>query len=197
MQGAENRRGAQTRLIAWIVTGALVVVAAWTLAFVWLMRDLLGLQQNLVRVVVPGSKTLHFAEPGSYTIFLEYQGVVDGRIITAPPTVDVRCTLRAPQTGAEVPITRTEGGTYEYGSTSGRSVAGFKLKQPGDYVLTCERAGGPASNVTITIGRIFGPLFMAVARTIVMIFGSLAAGAVIIVVALVKYVRTARKESAL
>ncbi|MGH7890104.1 MAG: hypothetical protein ACRENF_06095, partial [Thermodesulfobacteriota bacterium] len=57
---------------------AVLVFVVGCALFGWfLFRNLNGLIENLTRVIVPGKAEIMLSDPGTYTIFYEYQSVLD------------------------------------------------------------------------------------------------------------------------
>lgn len=103
------------------------------------LKDVTG---SLTQIVVPGGAVLTF-EPGHYTIFHEYQSVVDGRIYSG---TDI--------SGLLVQVVPTDGGqpvalgqpgvssTYEFGGRAGQSVFAFDVTKAGEYRLAASYPEG-------------------------------------------------------
>lgn len=158
----------------WYVAAGAVFLIGSLLAGVLAYRfvsGLLNLTDSLTQVVVPGTADLTLEDSGDYTIFYEYQSVVDGRVYMtgeSVPGLDVSLVSR--EDGSPValtsPATRT---TYNVGERAGVSVLSFSIDRPGTYELSASylpgRSGpevvlavgqGVGRGILTSIGAIFG-----------------------------------------
>ena len=91
----------------WMYLLALVMFANAVGAIVWAIPNLVGGIGEMagVQIVVPGTTEVTLDKPGNYTLSHEYQSVVNGkRYSTQGAISDLKCTLRSPATGREVPL---------------------------------------------------------------------------------------------
>ncbi|HSC44722.1 MAG TPA: hypothetical protein VLC94_02775 [Candidatus Acidoferrum sp.] len=126
---------------------------------------------SLTQIVVPGEKELNLAEPGEYTIFLEEQSEVDGRIYSARGAIrGLKCTVAAQSGNEELPVRSLSSTvTYTLSRRSGRSILQFDVANAGVYKIGCaypENAAAPQTVIAVGTGvdtRIFNTLLRSLA----------------------------------
>jgi hypothetical protein len=160
-----------------------------------LFHGLMHVTDSLKQIVVPGSAELNL-KPGRYSVFLEEQSTVNGKIYSTTQSVDgLACRVSSVQNGATIPIEKPSGSsTYSVGGRSGHSVLEFPIQQDGRYLFECdygENSKGP--EVVVAVGSGVGE---AIARTV---FGALASffgggGACLFVVLVVVIKREREKK---
>jgi hypothetical protein len=108
------------------------------------LAPLYTVTSGLTRVGAPGRHPLTLDEPGSYTVYYEYRGVLDGRAYaTAEQPPDLRLELTSSETGAEVPLVGSTAPPGYWGSdAAGVALMDFVIDRPGRYELTATAAGG-------------------------------------------------------
>ncbi len=147
---------------------------------------------SLTQVIVPGKAELKLQGGRTYTVFYEWESVVNNRVYsTAESLSGLECRVGSIGAGESLTIRQPRmNSTYAVGSRSGRAVLEFPVVKDGLYEFACGYANGSASpEVVVAVGSgfqkaLFGILFMS--------FGSLAAGGflcagVVITVALMRY----------
>ena len=137
--------------------GVVFVLAGAGLFVYFLFHGLSHLTDSLTQVVVPGHKELSLNKPATYTVFLEEQSVVDGRIYSTTEAVNgLNCSVTAQPGGQQIPLHHPRmSTTYNVSGRSGRSVLEFPVKVPGQYELSCnypEDAKGPQTVVAVGAG---------------------------------------------
>jgi len=99
-----------------------------------------------VQFVAPGTKEINVVEPGTYTLWNDYEAIFQGRSYSTPSNSlpdGLHVKLRRKDTGANLEM-RSSFGTYmRSGSTASRSIGCFALKQPSRYELSVTN---PSSN---------------------------------------------------
>ena len=127
-----------------------------------------NVSHSFVRVVAPGTTTVRLNDSGTYTIYYEYEGVVDGQTYSAdetPPNMVVEITSVA--TGAMVDVQSADSGAYSLDSRSGIAVMSFTIDTPGQYQIATHYSDGSSSGeVVLAIGH-------GIARNIVWGVGSI------------------------
>lgn len=149
-------------------------VGAATAAFVGMLGNLGEIRQSMIRVVVPGERSVYLAEAGIYTVFFEFKSELDGRIYDSPENAldGMEFEVEDAQTGEKMPVRAASmRGTYSLGSQEGRSILAFSILKPGWYRIEAELKGldeeggqqfvlavtkGFSRGVATTIGWIFG-----------------------------------------
>lgn len=154
-----------------------------------LFHGLMHVTDLLTQVVVPGTAELSL-QPGQYSVFLEEQSTVNGKIYSTTESVNgLSCRMRSVQTGAPVAMARPSANvSYDVNGRSGRSVLQFAIEQAGKYAFACdygETTKGP--EVVVAVGSGVGTAIM---RTVVdglsAFFGGGAAGVVVILLVVVR-----------
>jgi hypothetical protein len=146
---------------------------------------------SLTQVVVPGRAELSLRGRRTYTVFVEEQSVLNGRVYSTTESIaGLECRVKAMPRGEAVRI-RTAGmnTTYTIGGRSGRSALEFVTRDDGRYELACdygENRRGP--EVVVAVGSGLG---MGILYTIAACLGSMLAGivlclAVVFVVAMMR-----------
>lgn len=162
-----------------------------------LFHGIVHVMDSLRQVVVPGSAELHL-QRGWYTLFLEEQSVVNGRIYSTTQSVGgLGCRVSSVQNGSAVPIRKSSFSTsYSVGERSGHSVLEFPIQQEGRYTLACdygESARGP--EVVVAVGSGAGE---AISRTVVGgLAGFFGGGGAAVIVVLVVVLRREREKKRL
>jgi hypothetical protein len=93
-----------------------------------------GLTRELPQIVVPGEAELNFSRPGTYTIYLERESVVEGRIYsTSDEIAGLRVRLTSPS-GAPIDLTPPSiSSNYTLAGRSGVGVLSCTIAKPGRY----------------------------------------------------------------
>jgi hypothetical protein len=148
-----------------------------------LLHGITHVTDSLTQIVVPGRAEVHL-ERGWYTVFLEEESVVNGKIYSATQSVSgLACRVSSIQSGLAVGIRKSSSNTtYSVGGRSGRSVLEFPIQQDGSYTFACdygENAKGP--EVVVAVGSGVGE---AISRTVLgglgAIFGGGGAGLIVV-----------------
>jgi hypothetical protein len=167
-----------------------VFIIGESLLTVFLFNNLSGLTEALTQIVVPVKSEIMFPEMGKYTIFYEYQSVVDNRLyFTGERFSGLHCTLKSKETGYRIalsrPLTRS---TYSFGGRKGVSVLQFNINQPGTYEFSASYPKGhKGPEVVLAMGRGFMKKLMGIIfGGLALFFGSGAIAVAITVVTLLK-----------
>ena len=151
---------------------------------------------SLTQIVVPGEKDVAFLTPGRYTIFLEEESVVDGRIYSASGGISgLKCTVVSNSDSDQLPLRNPSTNvTYTLSGRSGRSVLQFNVTKSGTYTVACgyaDGAGAPQTVIAVGTGtdtKIFSTLF----RSLTAFFSTMAGGIAIFLVVLARRDRCKR-----
>jgi len=148
-----------------------IFVGGWVAFGVFLFMNLSGMGSKLQQVVVPGKTDIALRDAGDYTIFYEYQSVVDNRVYsTAHELSGLGVTLTSKATGSLLSLVpNTSNSTYELGGRAGTSVFEFNIIEPGAYELSASYPKGQVGpEVVLAVGHDF------TVGLLTTIFGSLA-----------------------
>jgi len=185
------------------VTSRLGYLAAFLVLFLgvggaifFLSSRLGGMEDALKRAVVPGESVIALDQPGTYTIFHETNGTVDGVVYTAPDISGLKVAVQSADTGEAVPLNRTIANTtYEFGGSSGVGLFEFAVDKPGDYRLSAAYDDGraePRTILSLSSGFV-GNLVVAILVTIGLVFGSIALA---VALGVTTFVRRRRQQAA-
>ncbi|HKF49034.1 MAG TPA: hypothetical protein VKB38_16875 [Terracidiphilus sp.] len=150
-----------------------------------LFHGLMHMTDSLMQVVAPGSTELHL-KPGSYTVFLEEQSIVNGRVYSTTQSIDgLACRVNSLSDGSSIPISKSSmNTTYSLNGRSGHSVLEFPIQNEGRYTFACDygdQASGP--QVVVAVGSGVGT---AISTTVIgglaAFFGGGGAGAIVILI---------------
>jgi hypothetical protein len=170
----------------WFVVAAVIAVAGFAGAVLYVMPRLAAADTRMTRVVVPGNALLVFDKPGPYMIYHEKKSTVDGRYYASDNVDGLSLGLTADATGAEVKLVEpTTTTSYTIGNRSGTSIYAFTLDQPGRYRLAANLASGrgdPKAVLAIDQGSV-GALLSTIFGAIGIAFAGLGiAGAIVFTV---------------
>ncbi len=182
--------------LSWVL-GPLLWVAGVAIAAALGYFAISGLGENAVRMVAPGTREIACDEPGTYTIFHEYESDFGGKVYSqAEGSVDLRCTVTRKDDGGKIPVHRPTNVTYTYGSREGAAAWSFTVDAPGTYVINV--ASDEEAVVVIEKGM-FGSALGAAGGVCagVGIAGlAFVAGSVVLIVTIVRRVRYAKSARA-
>ncbi|MBS1804952.1 MAG: hypothetical protein JST28_16460 [Acidobacteria bacterium] len=145
-----------------------------------LFHNLSHMTDNLTQIVVPGSARLSLLQGRTYTVFLEEESVVNGKIYSTRESIaSLDCHVSSASSGAVIPVQQARTSTtYSFGSRSGRSVLEFKIEQNGTYLFACDYGGIPGPETVLAIGSGIGEAIMlAVVESLGALFGGGRSGA--------------------
>jgi hypothetical protein len=142
-----------------------------------MMSRLEDIQSALKRVVVPGESVVALEEPGTYTLFHELSGTLDGVVYSASDISGLRVTLESVATGEAVELTRPAASTsYDMGGSSAVGIFAFTIDTPGEYRLGAVYDDGRSEpQAVLSMARGFvGKLVAAILSTVGLVIGSIA-----------------------
>lgn len=152
-----------------------------------------GLEDAFDRMAVPGAQEMTFTEPGTYTVFHEYQSQLDGKTYhQSPEGVSIELKITRKADGAPVPTSTGIHSTYTVGGRAGTSIATFPVEQPGAYVIE-----GQADHETViaiskgAMGKVFGVVGL-ICGAVAVAGAAFIVGLVLLIVAIVRSVRYGR-----
>lgn len=175
----------------WYFIASLFVIAGLAAMAVLLFAELNGISARLTQVVVPGQAELNLNQPGSYTIFHEYQSSVDGHVYAINSVSGLVVTVTSKATGQAIPVVpATANSTYEFGGRSGRSILSFQIAAPGAYQLVAAYSDGrtePQTVLAVGHGFLGSLVFTVLAGLGVMFAGALCTAGIVIFVAIKRH----------
>ena len=160
-----------------------------------LFHGLTHVTDSLTQIVVPGSKELNLQQ-GRYSVFLEEESVVDGKVYSTTQSIDgLTCRVRSVQNGSSVAIENASMSTsYSVEGRSGHSVLEFSIQQSGQYTFACDyRENAKGQQVVVAVGSGVGEgIFQTVIGSLASFFGGF--GGALLVVLVVVFKRNRAKK---
>ena len=159
-------------------------------------HGIMHVTDSLTQVVVPGNAELNL-QPGRYSVFLEEQSVVNGKIYSTTQSIDgLVCRVSSVQNGTTIAIEKSSMSTsYSVNGRSGHSVLEFPIQQAGRYAFACdygENAKGP--EVVVAVGSGVGEaVFRTVTVGLAAFFGGSGAGLIVVLVVVIKRERKRKR----
>jgi hypothetical protein len=144
-----------------------------------LFHGLTHITDSLTQVVVPGSTELNL-QPGRYSVFLDEESTVNGKIYSTKQSIaGLVCRVNSIQNGSALLIEKPGMNTsYSLNGRSGHSVLEFPIQQNGRYTFACDYGDSPRGpDVVLAVGSGVGE---AISRTVMVglasFFGGFGAG---------------------
>jgi hypothetical protein len=161
-----------------------------------LIHGLVHVTDTLTQIVVPGTAELSL-QPGQYSVFLEEQSTVNGKIYSTTESIaGLSCRIRSVQNGTPIAMAQASANvTYSVNGRSGRSVLEFPIQQAGRYALACDYGeGSKGPEVVVAVGSGVGS---AIAGTVVgglsAFFGGAGGGVIVILLVVFKRERAKKR----
>src|SRR5208282_1666528 len=139
--------------------GVAVILAGLGLFLYSLLHGIFHITDDLTQIVVPGEKDLTLMPHLNYTIFLEAESVVDGRIYSTKENLSgLTCAVTSQASGNKISTRRpTMSTTYSVGGREGRSVLEFVTEEAGLYHVVCNyEEGSQGPQVVLAVGSGMG-----------------------------------------
>jgi hypothetical protein len=177
------------------VPGALVILAGCGLFLHTTVHGVARMTDSLVQIVVPGEGDLTLLPTADYTVFLETQSVVDGRIYSTKSASGLSCFVTSKTSGKRIDTYRPAmNTTYSIGARDGRSVLGFRTEEAGVYRVSCDYGTGrEGPQVVVAVGTGVGErIFSILVKGLASIVGGLVLGGAAILTVVVLRVRSNR-----
>ena len=154
-----------------------------------LFHGLAHLTDSLTQVVVPGEAELYLKRGGVYTVFLEEESVVNGKIYSTNRGVQgLACRVTSTQNGSRIEMRKAgTDASYEVNGRSGHSVLAFSVPEDGRYRFACdydETNRGPEVVVAVGSGAAEA-ILRTVGGSLASLFGGMGAGGIALAVVLV------------
>lgn len=163
--------------LSWVycAIGAAVMLAGVGLFVYTLFQGIFHLTDDLTQIVVPGAKDLTLKPKVNYTIFLETESVVDGRVYSTTEGVNgLTCVVTSQTSGNKMNLHNPSGNTtYSVNGREGRSVLEFGTEEAGVYHFACDypaSSQGPQAVLAVGTG-VAGQIFSTVMKSLASLFG--------------------------
>jgi hypothetical protein len=167
----------------WFVVAGVIAIAGFVAMGLYMAPRIAALDALMTRVVVPGSTELTFGKPGSYTIYHERNGFVDGQYYASELAAGLQVRVVDGATGAQVKLESSTGSSYSMGDHKGTSVLAFTVDHPGQYRLTASLPGDrmePKAVLAVDRGMVTA-MIQLVLGSIAIAFGALAIAGIVVV----------------
>jgi hypothetical protein len=167
----------------WYLVAALIAIAGWTAMAVFLVSRIGDSTGRMIRLLAPGQTEIVLKEPGTYTIFHEYQSTFEGRVYDVAVVSGLTVSVRTRPGGEEVPLSTATGTRYRVGSYAGRSLFNFEVRAPGSYQIAATYDGGRKEPQTVlAVDRgFFGDFVLTILGALAMAFAGMGAAVAICV----------------
>ncbi|HTT49292.1 MAG TPA: hypothetical protein VMG39_14990 [Pseudolabrys sp.] len=165
----------------WYVLAGVLTVATIAATSLFIVYRINGLGSQLIQVVVPGEAKLTLSEPGSYTVFHEYNSVVDGEVYHANSVSGLSVTVLSPEGRAITLTTPAASSRYRFSNRTGVSIFTFDVTKPGVYLLAAAYKNSHSEPKTVlTVGTGFiGGIFVTVLISLLIMFAGFGAAVAI------------------
>jgi hypothetical protein len=123
--------------IALITVPVFLLVVALAMAVVGVVSLVHSLRDTGNYISAPGSTTVTIDHPGSYVLWNETAGVVNGQFKTFPDNLPNGATILAKRKpdGTKIPMVASMNTTMDMNGTHRRSIGEFTFDKPGQYEL--------------------------------------------------------------
>ena len=186
---------------AWYCFLAIPFFVAGISVFLYgLIHGISHVTDSLTQVVVPGESQLDLKQENLYTVFLERQSVMKGKICSTNESVSgLECNLVAVSGVQKIEMRPARiSTTYDVGGRSGHSLFEFRVPKDGAYDFACGyRRASTGPEVVVAVGPGVGEAIMhTIFISLVGMFGGIAtAGGVVLLVFLLR-LRSKKEPSA-
>lgn len=175
------------RGLPYLLAGVAFILGGAGLFVYSLLHGILHITDDLAQFVAPGQTVLSLTKTGTYSLFLEQESVINGKIYSTTEAVSgLRCTAELQGTGQTIALRRAAGSvTYSVGGRSGRSVLEFDAERTGQYLLLCSYpAEEKGPEVVLAVGTGVGRKILSIIGSgFASMFGCGAIGAIFLIVA--------------
>lgn len=156
------------------VAFAIFLIGAFVAAvfFGYVIYNIASLDDEMVRVPIPGTSEVTLDSAGRYTVFYERQDSLPDRgFETSEDAPGVEIEVTAVESGETISVSDNFGQVnYDFWSRSGRSVASFRIDQPGAYEISVDYVDSPAQeDAMLALGEGIGTTIIF---TVIMALGS-------------------------
>jgi hypothetical protein len=155
-----------------------------------LFHDLFHITDSLTQVVVPGKTELNLHGGLRYTVFLEENSVINGKIYSTPESITgLECHVTSLLDGSSITIEKPNiNTTYNVNERSGHSVLEFPINKNGRYEFKCDYGNDAKGTVAVvSVGSGVGEsIFLTITECFASIFGGFALCMIVVLTVLFK-----------
>jgi hypothetical protein len=178
---------------AWYGVAVIVLLAGLGAAGWTIWHGVGGMAGSFMHLLAPGSATFDLAETGTYTIFHESPGTIDGKTYMSGNISGLTVKITGPG-GESMPVGLPSGkSTYSYGGREGVSFQSFTIATPGRYRMSAaypDGKNGAQAVLAVEHGFALRLLFTVLKAVGFGIVGAIAA----LVIFVVTFIRRARQR---
>jgi hypothetical protein len=134
-----------------LTLSALILLIGYAAAG-WLAWRVGGESNGLIPIPVPGGATVALGAPGPWTLYHEYEGIVDGAYYFHPPIpegLEVRLTDAATSRPIALDPAPADAPRYFFGARKGAAMAVPMIDPPATLTLRADFAPGVAGDRTV------------------------------------------------
>lgn len=179
---------------------AAIIMVGGIIGFIAFLFTRLSAMGDQPTYLIPGTHTLECSETGMYTIFHEYQSIVDGQYYSSPQGSlgGLRCIITSDKDDTLRVTPVMANSTYSIGSRQGYAISKFKVEVPGSYTFEAILPEGGTEQAVLTISHGFmSEMFTTILGAMGILFGSIVLGVIIIIVTIVKQVAYNKEQKLL
>lgn len=170
--------------------GAFFLVLGLALFIYVLIHNLAHTTDSLTQVVAPGKAELTLQHGRTYTVFLEEQSVINGKVYSTTDSISgLVCRVNNLQDNSIVAMQNSSmNSSYSLNQRSGHSIFEFPIQEDGKYEFACDygdNTKGP--EVVLAVGNgVIESIFLTVAEGLVSMFSGFGACLTVVLIVLVK-----------
>jgi len=175
--------------------GGVVMLAGLGLFLYTLIHGILHVTDSLTQIVVPGEKDLTLMPKLKYTIFLETESIVDGKIYSTESVSGLNCVVSSGTSGNRINTYKPAMNTaYSVGGRDGRAVLEFFTEEAGVYRVACSYgAGTDGPQVVVAVGSgVTERIFSIIMKSLASMFGGFLLGGAMVIAVVILRMRAKR-----
>lgn len=141
----------------WYVVAGLILVIGIALFIFFVVGAIKSATDSIItRVTAPGTESIEIDKAGKYTIYFEYDSVLDGKVYHTNDISDMYFTLTNKSTGEHIDLDNSAvNASYSLNGRSGKSIFEFEVDEPGEYILKTEYDTENGENAVLAVGHPF------------------------------------------
>ncbi|HZK34005.1 MAG TPA: hypothetical protein VFD33_01680 [Bacillota bacterium] len=140
------------------------------------------------KLEVPGSSIINLDEPGNYTVFFEYQSLIEGRVIYTDSINGLEASLRHVESNKEIELHSAQlNSNYSFNNYKGKSLLEFSIDMAGQYELKTRYPSDQGETAVLVVVKGFSSkLIKTILVSILIMVLSLALSAIVFIVIFIK-----------